>query len=184
MYGRKPESLSEILQGHEQDKMDGRKLPPKEYKEFLDKRQKMIEQALLDKKLQAQLHSFWKQQRMFPETESYKPGDLVMVKNPLKSEFFDGKVAEGNAQRKFMRPWVGPVPVALILDQSKMLLQNWDGKIIKQEFHKNQVKHFRLREGFDQKEFRENITEAQKLLAEIQKMQLEAKPANQDGAHL
>ena len=182
LYGRKPESLSEILQGHELDKQDGRKLPPEEYKEYLENRQRMIRSLVLSKKLQEQLKRYWKEQRSYPEKEEYRPGDLVMVKNPLKSEFHDKKSEEENTtrakravnvHRKFVRPWIGPLPIALVLDASKYLLSDWSGRIIKNEFHKNQLKRFVLREdGWDKNQFREQMSEAQRLLEGYQVQQV------------
>ena len=72
-----------------------------------------------------------------------------------------------------MRPWIGPLPIALVLDASKYLLSDWSGRIIKNEFHKNQLKRFVLREdGWDKNQFREQMSEAQRLLEGYQVQQV------------
>ena len=138
---RKPEQLSEFSDLGE-DCQDGRVMDPVNYMEYLTNRREMIEYILKNKKLKAQLEQVYREQRKTPDNEPFSVGELVMFENKAKSE------AYAQAQKATLtRPWIGPVKVSGILDANKYLLADWAGRIIKREFHRNELKKYFLRKG-------------------------------------
>ena len=118
----------------------GIKVPTKTYMKMMKGKFEVMKNIILEKRAVEAQTQWIREMRKYPEEKGFAVGDLVYV------NFEKGSNLQMNS-RKMKQPWVGPLKIQTVLDQTHYLVSDWEGKFVPKKFHINRLKPYVLNLG-------------------------------------
>ena len=118
-------------------KVKGQDKSTREYMAVMRKRFEEIKKLAINRRAKLQEAQIHRENRKFPTDIPFQVGDLALVRN---KEGSDLQVPS----KKFQKPWVGPVRITAILDDTHYIVSDLPGKILPRVIEKNRLKPLAL----------------------------------------
>jgi hypothetical protein len=118
-------------------KVKGQDKSTREYMAVMRKRFEEIKKLAINRRAKLQEAQIHRENRKFPTDIPFQVGDLALVRN---KEGSDLQVPS----KKFQKPWVGPVKITAILDDTHYIVSDLPGKILPRVIEKNRLKPLAL----------------------------------------
>jgi hypothetical protein len=134
VFGRTPPDLTNF---NIRPELEGISLPVHEYIDIMEKRKKVICQMIAEEKYRQQQLQVTQEQRKHPLYHPLEKGDLVMFNYQYGSEL-------QAPSRKLVSPWIGPVKIQKVLDETHFILSDWEGKCLPVEVEVHRIKPYQL----------------------------------------
>ena len=117
--------------------VEGITLPVKDYMALMEERLKLMTKMVKDEKKRQQELQVQQEKRRHPKYTGYEKGDLVLFKYNLGSNL-------QMSSRKFKSPWIGPVKIQAVLDDSHYLVSDWEGECLPVEIETHRLKPYHM----------------------------------------
>jgi hypothetical protein len=104
---------------------------------LMKKRQELIVKMVTDNRIRTQKLQVEQAKRAHPSFTGYEKGDLVMFNYQYGSDL-------QASSRKLISPWIGPVKIQGILDNTHYILSDWQGKCFPVEVEIHRIKPYRM----------------------------------------
>ena len=107
------------------------------YMKLMKERLQTMSEMILKRRIEQQEKQLHREQRRVPEQKTLQKGDFVL--------FYYEQGSDLNApSKKLTKPWVGPVVIQAILDDTQYLISDIYGKLPKVVMERNRLKPYRL----------------------------------------
>jgi hypothetical protein len=118
----------------------GQTMSAKEYKNTLSQRYKAMIDIVEIRITKEQETQRIREQRKFPEHKSFAVNDIVFVWSPHKTLL-------NTVSKKLVCPWLGPLFINTVLDDSHYFVRDISGRVMDIVFHENRIKRFYINLG-------------------------------------
>ena len=118
----------------------GIKVPTEVYMKMMKGKFQTMKEIILEKRAVEAQTQWIRDLRKYPSDKGFAVGDLVSV------NFEKGSNLQMNS-RKMKQPWVGPLRVQSVLDETHYLISDWEGKLVPKKFHINRLKPYVINLG-------------------------------------
>ena len=117
--------------------LDDLSVPARTYMNLMSQRRDMMIQMFKEDKIQQQLLQVEQEKRKHPSYTGYEKGDLVYFKYQYGSDL-------QAPSKKLVSPWIGPVKIQSVLDQTHYLVSDWEGKCLPVEIEAHRLKPYTM----------------------------------------
>ena len=111
-----------------------------EYMDLMRNRYQVMRKMAVERKVRQQEFQSFKEVRKHPNYKPYGKGDLVLFHYEYGSELQTN-------WKKLKQPWIGPVKIQAVLDDTHFLISDWEGKIPPVVMEEHRLKPFTLNLG-------------------------------------